>query len=168
MALFNKQLSIKDLLNIDPGRIDRSNDLKVKLDDVYNIIREETWLGKLTRFFKGKSSPIFYKILKYKVKSNSGNEYTTLLKVSPSFDTQKFQYNKVQLFCSCSDFKYRAAYELNKHDNLYKTKVTEDHLGIALKIAPTHVVTTPICKHLYATINYFNSHLSETGLIINK
>ena len=85
MAWFNRELTIGDLMNIDDGRINRSKNLKVKLDSITNVLKEESWLDKLFKLFRRGPKYIFYKVLKYKVKSDSGNEYTVFIKVSPSF-----------------------------------------------------------------------------------
>lgn len=164
MALFNKTLRIKDLLDIDRGRVDRSQVLKVQLINIYNIVKEENWLGKILRFFKIKRPLIFYKVFKYKVSSANGGTYTVLIKVSPGFDKRKFYDNKVQVFCQCADFKYRVAYELNKHDNVYLNKATINELGIALTTKPTRVQTSPLCKHLYAAILEFGKNLDKYDL----
>lgn len=166
MGWFTKELTIGDLMNIDPGRIKRSELLEnVKLVEVYNILREESILGKILRFFKLKTLPIFYKVVKYNVLSNSGSNYTVFIKVSPGFDVNRFYRNKVQVFCSCADFKYRAAYLLNKHDNVYLNQATKDFLGIALTTAPTRVNTTPICKHVYAAIEQFKLDYKKLGFV---
>lgn len=167
MKLFNRQLKIKDLLDIDRDRVNRSQGMKVKLVWQYNLVQDVDWLGKLLNIFRHKSYKEFYKVFKYEVKSTSGNTYTVFIKVSPSFSVNKFLNNKVQVFCTCDDFKYRAAYELNKHDNLFLIPATEEFLGYkALNIAPTKVSTTPICKHIYAVINDFKSNLKSNKLII--
>lgn len=166
MGWFSKELTIGDLMNIDPGRIKRSEMLeKVKLVEVYNILREESILGKILRFFKLKTLPIFYKVVKYSVLSNSGSTYIVFIKVSPGFDINRFYRNKVQVFCNCADFKYRSAYILNKHDNVYINQSTKDFLGIALTTAPTKVGTTPICKHIYAVIEQFKLDYKKLGFI---
>lgn len=163
--LLNRQLTIKDLLDIDEGRIDRSKELDVKLIKIFNVVKEENWLEKFINFFKNKPKLIYYKIFKYEVSSDSGNKYTVFIKVSPSFNVNKFLSNKVQIFCTCADFMYRAAYNLNRKDNVYLNKATKAHLGDALKIAPTKVMTTPICKHIYAAMMYFRNHIRGYDLV---
>lgn len=163
--LFRRQFTIKDLIDIDTGRVERSKNLKVRLDKIFDIVKEETWFDKFISFFKNKPRLIYYKLFRFKVKSDSGSEYTVFIKVSPSFDSQKFLRNKVQVFCSCPDFKYRSAYSLNRVSNLYLNKATQLHLGEATKIAPTKIETTNICKHVYATFIYFRANLRNYGLI---
>lgn len=166
MKLFNRQLTIRDLLEIDQGRVQRSQGMKVELVEQYNLLQEKSWFGKLLSLFRSKSYQEFYKVFKYHVKSPSGSTYTVFLKVSPSFSSNKFMTNKVQVFCTCADFKYRAAYDLNKYDNLFLIPATKAHLGEEpLKIAPTKVSTTPVCKHIYAVISYFRTNLKAHDLV---
>lgn len=162
---FNRTLTIGDLIDIDSQRIDKSRKLKVRLDTRFNVIKQETWLDKLFRLFKRGPKYIYYRIYKFEVKSDSGNTYTVLIKVSPGFDERKFMKNKVQVFCSCADFMYRAAYNLNKSDNLVLIKSTRESLGKALSEAPTRVQTTPVCKHVYAAIEYLYDHRKELDLV---
>lgn len=166
--IFKRQLIIKDLLDIDEGRIDRSKNLKVKLEEIYNTVKEDNWFNKFINFFWNKPKLIYYKIFKYKVISDSGMKYTVFIKVSPSFEVNKFLSNKVQVFCQCHDFKFRAAYGLSKIENVYLNKTTIEHLGEALKVAPTQVTTTNICKHLYAVIVHFKNNIRNYDLVKPK
>jgi hypothetical protein len=165
MAWWRRTLTIADLLDIDRGRVNRSKDLKVEYVGTENILRKMSLLDKIFRIFKRGPKLIYYKIVRYKVTSNSGNIYTVLIKVSPGFDTKQFMKNKVEVFCTCADFKYRAAYELNQTDNLVLIKATKEHLGIAITQAPTKVVTTPICKHIFAVLDHFRTHLKQLDLV---
>lgn len=154
-------LTIGDLLAIDKGRIQRSKDLKVQLEDTYNILKEENILYRLLRFLGVRKGKMFYIVFKYKVLSISGSNYTVLIRVSPSFDEEKFLNNKVQVFCTCADFKYRVAYELNKRNNVYVVPITKEWLGEALVIPPTKVSTSNLCKHVYACIDNFRENLDK-------
>lgn len=167
MRLFYRQLKIKDLLDIDKDRIKRSSGMIVKHIYTYNILQESTMLGRLLNMFKSKPHKEFYKVFRYEVKSTSGNTYVVFIKVSPSFSSTKFMNNKIQVFCTCDDFKYRAAYNLNLYGNLFLIPATEKHLGDKpLKIAPKEVSTTPICKHIYAVMNNFKSNIKSNKLIL--
>jgi len=162
-----KTLTIRDLLDIDPGRIQKSQELlKVILEDQYNILKEENIFQRIARFLGLHKAKMFYTIYKYKVYSNSGSVYTVFIKVSPHFEEKKFLDNKIQVFCQCADFKYRVAYGLHKRDNVFINQVTKDHLGIALTTPPTRVDTSNLCKHLYAVIDEFKSQLPK--LIVKK
>lgn len=161
-----RKLVVKDLLDIDEGRVSRSKPLKVKLTQELNLVKEDSLIGKVLRFFKLKKAYYFYKLFKYEVKSDSGKKYTTLIRVSPSFDVNKFLSNEVQVFCTCPDFMYRGAYELKRVGSLVEMPSTIKHLGDAVKVAPTRVTTTPICKHLYATLGEFKRQ--APNLIVRK
>lgn len=165
MNWFRKQLTIGDLLSIDDQRVDRSKKLSVDYIETINIVKSMTWIDKLKNLFKRGPKLIYYKVVRYKVKSDSGNSYTVLIKVSPNFDEMRFYKNKVEVFCTCPDFKYRAAYDLNKTDNLYKIKSTINHLGIAIEQPPTRISTTPCCKHIYACMIHLKTNLKRLNLI---
>lgn len=165
MAIFTRTLTIGELINIDAGRVERAEGLQVKYIRTDNIVKKQSFFEKLVRKLFNKEKLIFYKIVRYEVKSNSGNTYIVMIKVSPGFNLQNFYKNKVQVFCTCADFKYRAAYELSKSENLIEIPATKEHLGIALTQAPTKVMTTPICKHVFAVINHFKTHLKELKLV---
>lgn len=164
MGIFNRSYSIKDLLQLDEGRIKRSSVLKVKLVNNYSVIKQESIFSKLLNIFRNKPKSMLYKILKYEVASDSGHKYTVLLEVRPSFDPKRFLENKVRVFCSCPDFKYRVAYYLNKHDGVLLIKSTETHLGIALSEVPTRRDLTPACKHLYAVFMEFKTNYKSYGI----
>jgi hypothetical protein len=168
MKLFNKQLTIKDLLDIDENRIDRSKSLKVRLDQVYYITDKPDRFNQLLNYFTNKPKEIYYEIHKYKIKSDSGNEYEIFIKLSPSFSYNKFLKNRIQVFCSCHDFKYRVAYDLSQLENVYVNKDITRHLGDALKIPPTAITSTNTCKHLYAVIIYFKNNIKKYNLLKSK
>ena len=165
--LFKKQLTIKDILDIDKRRIDRSKDLKVRLIENYHIQKEETWFNKFINFFKNKPKLAYYEVFKYKVNSEStvGKDYVVCIRVYPSFDADKFLMNKVKVYCQCPDFMYRAAYGLFKKSNIYINKKIKKSLGDALKVPPTDVTTTNSCKHLYAALSYFKLNLKKYNLV---
>lgn len=166
MAIFHKTLTIGELLNIDNGRVERSKNLEVKFIGVENMVRKMTWLDRLFRLFKRGPKYIFYKVVRYQVKSDSGNVYTVLFKIPPGFDINKFYTNRVEVFCTCPDFKYRAAYNLNQSNNLLLIKATREHLGDEpLTVKPTKVMTTPICKHIYACIPHLRLNLKKLDLV---
>jgi len=168
MALFTRTLTIGDLIEIDNQRKDRSRNLKVKYETTYTIAKEMNFFGKLLNFFRRGPKTFISKLIRYTVVSDSGSNYTVFVRVYPGFNEKKFLSNKVEVFCSCPDFMYRAAYNLNKSDNLVKIPATIDHLGEALKVAPTVVETTHICKHVYAVIEHLKTHLKDLELVIKK
>jgi hypothetical protein len=167
MGIFDKTLTIKDLLDIDQGRIDRSKNLvNIKLVKQFNIIREEpAKVWNIIKFLKKKTVKNFYTVFDYKILSDSGKKYAIFIKVAPSFKYSNFLKNKVQVACNCEDFKFRAVYELNKFQNLYRTPKLDYHFGIALTTAPTKVVTTPICKHVFLAIDQFKKDFPNLKLV---
>lgn len=161
MALFYKTFKVSDLLDIDEGRMDRSRDLICRLDNVYNILREDTFFEKLKNLFRSKKPKMFYKVFKYHIISNSGQSYTVFIKVAPSFNIKNFMDNKIEVFCQCADFKYRVAYMLNQRDNLFRNPNIDAHLGIALTTKPTQVETSHLCKHVYRALMEFRLNINN-------
>jgi len=159
---FRRKLRVKDLLDIDEGRKDRSKPLEAKFITIYTIVESGTLKGKIFKLFK---RALLSRVIRYEVKSNSGNKYTVLIKIFPNFSINKFLSSKVQVFCSCADFMYRAAYNLNQTNNIFLNKNIEKHLGIALTEKPTRVDTTPICKHIYAVLNDFQRNYKKYGIL---
>jgi len=156
---------LRDLLDIDQSRIQRSDDIKVSLE----------WSRMLTTPRKGFFSKLWGKLfnkpyilsnlLKFKAtNTKSGNEYICFIELQPTDSYQKLLKTKVKVFCSCNDFKYRAAYVLNKEDNLFLIPATEKHLGIAITEAPRVITPTTLCKHLYAVVDYLKNNLSRISL----
>lgn len=166
MAWYIKTLTVRELFNIDSGRIERSKSQNVKLVKTFHILKKESFVDKLLKLLGFKYSLVYYKLFKFDVTSDSGNTYTVFIRCSPGFDKNLLN-NKLQVFCSCSDFMYRSAWNLNRSDNLYKNKNIEKYLAEALKIRPTTVPggTTPICKHVYAVLQVFRLNLKAYGLI---
>jgi hypothetical protein len=107
----------------------------------------------LVKLWRKLFNPVsIHQVYKYLVVSNSGAEYIVLIETEHRFNIESFKDSKVRVFCGCSDFMYRAAFNLNKFDNLYINNSTKEYLGDALITKPTKVVTTPICKHTYACL----------------
>lgn len=156
---------LKNLLKIDEGRIDRSRDIKVILSwtRMLTTPRKGFW-SKLWGFIKNEPY-IITTLLKFECTNvKSGSKYNCYLEMDPVNSRSKLLQAKVKIFCSCNDFKYRSAYILNKENNLFHAPAIDKHLGIALTEAPKIVVTTNICKHLYAVINYVRNNLTTLNL----
>jgi hypothetical protein len=166
--IFNKQLTMKDIVDIYESRAGKSKNLKVKLIQTFNVVKSEILSTETDNSLKKNVGLIFYKIFKYKVASDSGKRYTVFIKTSPSFSLKSLLSSGVQVFCQCPDFMYRSAYELSKNGNLFLNKATALHLSNALKVVPTKITTTNICKHVYATLIYFKDNLKNYGLIKSK
>lgn len=156
---------LKELLDIDQGRIERSKDLSVKLEWSKMLInKRKGFISKLIGFIKGEAY-ITTNLLKFKViNSKSGSSYTCYVELEPKNSFDKLLKTKVKIFCSCNDFKYRAAYYLNKDNNLFKAPIIEEHLGIALTEKPRIIKPTNMCKHMYAVVDYIKSEIKNLQL----
>lgn len=162
--IFISPFTVSDLLTIDFDRKTKSGAQIVKLTNTYNIVKKDSIIGKLLKLINKSEVVTYYKVFKFRVESNSGNVYTALVRISPNFDKIRFLNNKIQVYCTCPDFKYRAAYYLNRYDNLYLNKAIKSELGIALTKKPTVVTTTNLCKHLYAVLHYMQLNINKLGL----
>lgn len=156
---------LKELLDIDPGRIQRSADIKVTLvwNKMLTTKRKGFW-NKLWGLIKGQPY-IVTNLLKFQTENKlNGSKYTCYIELKPVDNYQKLLKTKVKVFCSCNDFKYRSAYILNKDNNLFLAPVIERHLGIALTEKPKVVNPTKLCKHLFAVISYLKTNLNRIDL----
>ena len=156
-------ITIGELMNIDPGRQFRAQMCSVSLQKVYHEVRNETLLEKIKAFFLGKSSiKAYYIIIKLSVLSDSGSNHTVLIRISPDFKTSRLMSNNVQIYCNCSDFKYRSAYILNNKKGLFLNDRIKINLGSALTDKPkTKTQTTYLCKHAYAALQWLVSNYSS-------
>ena len=158
-------ITIGELMNVDPGRQFRAQMCSVSLQKVYHEIRKETLLEKIKSFFLGNSSiRAYYVIIKTSVVSDSGSKHTVLIRISPDFNTNysRLMNNTVQLYCDCSDFKYRSAYILNSRKGLFLNDRIKINLGAALTDKPkTKTQTTYLCKHAYAALQWLVSNYSN-------
>ena len=156
-------ITIGELMNIDPGRQFRAQMCSVSLQKVYHEVRNETLLEKIKAFFLGKSSiKAYYIIMKLSVLSDSGSNHTVLIRISPDFKTSRLMSNNVQIYCNCSDFKYRSAYILNNKKGLFLNDRIKINLGSALTDKPkTKTQTTYLCKHAYAALQWLVSNYSS-------
>ena len=156
-------ITIGELMNIDPGRQFRAQMCSVSLQKVYHEVRNETLLEKIKAFFLGKSSiKAYYIIIKLSVLSDSGSNHTVLIRISRDFKTSRLMSNNVQIYCNCSDFKYRSAYILNNKKGLFLNDRIKINLGSALTDKPkTKTQTTYLCKHAYAALQWLVSNYSS-------
>ena len=150
-------------MNVDPGRQFRAQMCSVTLQKVYHELRKETLLEKIKSFFLGNSNiKAYYIIIKVSVLSDSGSKHTVLLRISPDFNLTRLMKNTIQLYCDCSDFKYRSAYILNARKGLLLNDRIKINLGAALTDKPkTKTQTTYLCKHSYAALQWLVSNYSN-------
>lgn len=157
------KLKIGDLMKVDAGRQYKAQYCQVKLLKIYHELKSETLAEKIKQFFFGKSHiNTYYLIFKLAVISETGKTHTVFIRTNPDYNVSKVLQNEVQIYCDCSDFKYRAAYELNKKKALFLTDRIKLELGEALTNAPkTKTMTTYLCKHAYAAIQWLVSNYSN-------
>lgn len=157
MSIFNRQYTIGDLMNIDQGRQERAGQCTVELIKTYHVLKEESLLEKFKKFFLDPDKVIktYNVIFKFEVTSGKGSKHKVFIKTSPDFNLNAWQNNKVQVYCDCPDFKYRSAYELNKHNSVFLNNSTSVKLGQALTDKPKEGhQTTLLCKHLFAAVQW--------------
>lgn len=158
-------MKLKNLLEIDDGRIQRSSDIQVFLEwsRMLTTPRKGFW-NKLWGVIK-REPYILTNLLRFKcINSKSGSTYSVFIELDPKKTFNELLKSDIRIFCSCSDFKYRSAYYLNSKDNLFKTSSIEDHLGIAITEKPRVVNTTGMCKHLYATVGWMKKNFNKLDL----
>lgn len=156
-------ITIGELMNVDPGRQFRAQMCSVSLEKVYHEVRNETLLEKIKSFFLGNSNiRAYYIIIKLSVLSDSGSKHKVLIRISPDFNTSRLMSNSVQIYCDCSDFKYRSAYVLNSKKGLFLNDKITINLGSALTEKPkAKTQTTYLCKHAYAALQWLVSNYSN-------
>lgn len=163
MGLFVRKYTIGDLLLVDSNRSEKASYSTVQLVKIYHELVQEDLLSKVRNFFGGKPSVMaYYVIFKLNVVSDTGHSHTVFIKTNPDFNLEDWSSNKVQVYCDCADFKYRSAYKLNQHDSLFLTDGIKVSLGAALTDTPkAKTVTTPLCKHAVAALNWVVSNYSS-------
>lgn len=151
-----KQYTIGDIMNIDAGRQTKAAQCQVNLIKTFHELKPETLIDRFRSTFLGKSIiKSYYVIFKFSITSDTGNAHTVFIKVNPDFDLQDWDKNKVKVYCDCADFKYRSAYELNKHSSLFLTDKIKLALGSAITDAPKGKIgTTLLCKHTFAALSW--------------
>lgn len=154
-SFFKGQYSIGELLNIDMARQQKSQNCSVNLVKIFHELKEESLLDKFKAFFLGKSViKGYYVIFKLEVTSDSGKKHIVLIRTEPDFNLSIYNNNKVKIYCDCDDFKYRAAYGLNKRNSLLLTSRTSSQLGPAITQPPRKQSITLLCKHAYAALGW--------------
>ena len=156
------QYTIGDLMNIDAGRQERAGSCQVKLLKTYHELKKESVLDKFRSFFGQPVLKMYYIIFKFEVVSNTGNSHNVIIKVNPDFNLNDWENNKVKVYCSCPDFKYRSAYLLEKHDSLFSNDKIKIALSESMLNAPkSKTKTTLLCKHSFAALNWLIHNYSN-------
>lgn len=163
MAIFKKQYTIGDVMNIDSGRQERAAGCTVSLVKTYHELASEGVIEKFKSKVLGKAVvKKYYITFKFEVSSDKGHKHIVFIRVAPDFDLTQWNSNKVKIYCDCQDFKYRSAYLLGQHDALFLNSKISSALGPAVSDAPRGKhATSLLCKHAYAALNYLVSNYSS-------
>lgn len=154
-GFFRGQYSIGELMNVDPARQQKSQGCGVNLVKIYHELKDESLLDKFKSFFLGKSVvKAYYVVFRLEVISDTGSKHTVFIRTEPDFNLSAYTNNKIKIFCDCYDFKYRAAYHLNKRGSLFLTDKTSVQLGPAITQSPKTQSSTPLCKHAFAALSW--------------
>lgn len=160
-------MKLAELIQIDKDRIKRSEDIKVELKWNKIVTYNQNLFKKFWRIITRRNIVLVHNLYKFEVTNKSnGNVNILYLEIEPQKSLNKIMSSRVKVFCQCADFKFRSAYILNQEDNLFRSPKLDEHLGIALTVPPTKIIPTPVCKHVYAMIDYVRNHLTKLDLII--
>lgn len=157
MSIFSRPYTIGDLMNIDFGRQERASGCSVELVKVYHQIKPEALIDKFKNFFTYNRTHLkaYFLILKLKVISGTGNTHIVFIKINPDFNLNRWESNRVKIYCDCADFKYRSAYILNDRHSLFLTDRIKLSLGSSLTDKPKATAKTSLlCKHAFAAIQW--------------
>lgn len=160
--LFGRQYTIGELMRIDKGRQIRAASCSVSLSKIYHLVKPEGVLSKFKAIFsKSPSIKVYYVILKFLVNSGNGKNHVVFIELDPDFSLNKWDENRVKIYCDCSDFKYRSAYILSHRNSLFLTQRASMELGPAVSNAPkSKTSTTTLCKHSFAALNWLMNNYS--------
>ena len=159
--LLNREYTLGELMNISKERQDKSANCSVKLVKTYHMIKSETLLEKFkSLFFNSPILTMYYIIFRFQVTSDSGKTYDILVQTSPDYDIDQWESNKVKIYCSCNDFKFRSAWDLNQRGNLFTNDRIKINLGQAITDKPKRGVS-PCCKHCFAVLQYLTQNYSN-------
>ena len=153
--LFTKRWTLSDLMNIDSSRQQKSSGCSTILQETYIEIKSESIIDKFKRFFTRNKSVmnVMFVIFKFNVTSETGHSYNVY---RTQYDpwSNLFMKNVAQVYCSCADFKFKSAWELNQHASLFRSDRIETELGLAITNSPKKKSSTTLCKHSYAAVMY--------------
>lgn len=167
-ALFNKQYTIGDLMNIDGTRQTKASNCSVELIKTFHELKNASIVAKFRSFIGGRSIvPAYYVIFKFNVISDTGKKHTVFIRTDPDFNLRNWASNKVQVYCDCEDFKYRSAYTLNQHKSLFLNDKTKVSLGASMIDAPKRKsLTSLLCKHSFAALNWLVNNYANVMKMI--
>lgn len=151
-----RQYTIGDIMNISADRQGKAGQCQVNFIRTFHELKPENILDKFKALFLGRGVVRgYYVIFKFSVMSDTGHAHTVFIRVDPDFNLQDWSNNKVQIYCDCSDFKYRSAFVLNQRNSLFLTDKIKIALGAAMTDAPKGK-TSPslLCKHGFAALSW--------------
>ena len=159
--LLFREYSLGELMNISKERQDKSANCSVNLVKTFHMIKPESLLDKFrSLFFNQPTLTMYYIIFKFRVTSDTGHSYDVLVQTSPDYDITNWESNKVKIYCSCNDFKFRSAYNLYQRGNLFITDRIQTNLGPATTDKPKRDMS-PCCKHCFAVLKYLTENYSN-------
>lgn len=159
--LFGHRYTIGELMAVDQGRQERSAGCSVSLVDTFFSLKEESLIQKFRSLFGTTNVKVFYMTLKFNVVSATGSSHTVFIQLEPDFSMKNWGNNQVRIYCSCNDFKYRAAYELGRRGSLFLSDRTKLDLGSAITDAPkSNRGRTTLCKHSHAALSWLMNNYS--------
>lgn len=158
--LFTKKWTLQDIMNVDYTRQQKSSGCSVVLDETFVELKTESIIDKFKRFFIRNKSVmnVLFIIFKFTVISETGHSYSVYIRTQYDPDARLYMQNSVQIYCGCADFKFKSAWVLGQHSALFRSDRTELELGPAITNSPKRKSSTTLCKHSYATVNYFISN----------
>lgn len=161
-------MKVKDILDIDEGRLSRAKDIQVTLLKTYPLYSEPSnkiikWLRRLFQ----RPYIITYAYLFQTVNVKSSSTYKVIIEIGPQNDYRRVLNSEAKIYCQCADFKFRSAWVLNHTDNLFLNKNIETELSVALDQKPTNMNnTTTSCKHIVAAFGYIKRNFKDLNLIL--
>lgn len=147
----------------EQNRMQKAGSCGVQLVDTYHTIEKESIKDKFKNIFKfngAKKVNTYYVTFNFLVTSDSGTQHHVYIKCLPDFQMHYGGNNPVQIFCDCSDFKFRSAYDLDSKGSLLKTGKTVAALTGAIGQKPK----TPgpiMCKHCIAALQWLLNNYNQ-------
>ena len=159
--LLFREYTLGELMNISKERQDKSANCMVKLVTTYHMLKSESLIDKFKSLFLNQPTlTMYYLIFRFQITSDSGNKYDVIVQTSPDYDIVNWETNKVKIYCSCNDFKFRSAYNLYHRNNLFVNDRVHTYLGQAMTDKPKRG-TSPCCKHCFAVLKYLTENYSK-------
>lgn len=165
MIFFNRrQYTLGELAGAsEQNRMQKASACGVQLVGTYHTIEKESIKDKFKNLFKftgAKKINTYYITFNFQVTSDNGTKHHVYIKCLPDFQGHYGGNNPIQIYCDCSDFKFRAAYDLDSKGSLLKTSKTVASLAGAIGQKPK----TPgpiMCKHCIAALQCLMNNYNQ-------